>query len=106
MYSVTNTIRWPGGVSGLLLGARIKCCLAGNCGRLNRKERWTPSEGDRLKVNEDGAFNLSTRQGGWGFVVHGQVRGRGASRLSHFTSPAQAEAGASADGIYSSVQSK
>jgi hypothetical protein len=58
-------------------------------------QHWQRPEGERLKINTDGAFSSETRQGGWGFVVRdnmGDARGSGAGAVSHACSALQMEA--------------
>jgi hypothetical protein len=43
--------------------------------------KWQKPEGDQIKINTDGAFDINSRQGGWGFVARdaqGLVRVAGA----------------------------
>lgn len=50
------------------------------------KGRWTAPPNDWLKINVDGAFNISTMEGGWGFVIrnhNGEALGSGAGRMEH-----------------------
>lgn len=56
---------------------------------------WSKLQENWLKINADDAFNLSTRQGGWGFVIrdhHGAVVGSGAGTFVHCTDALHAEA--------------
>jgi hypothetical protein len=56
---------------------------------------WQRPIADIIKINFDGAFCDSTRQGGWGFVARdsdGRVRGSGAGYIEHVGSALQAEA--------------
>jgi ribonuclease HI len=67
-----------------------------------RQSQWIPPDGDRLKINCDGAFAAETSTGGWGFVIRdhdGTVRGSGAGQIAHAASAAMAEAQACQEAV-------
>lgn len=63
--------------------------------RQQMQQEWKKPEGDRLKINCDGAYSADRGTGSWGFAIRdqgGDVRGSGAGYLRHVASVMRAEA--------------
>ncbi|WVZ54654.1 hypothetical protein U9M48_005419 [Paspalum notatum var. saurae] len=59
-----------------------------------RAQRWSPPEGEVIKVNTDGSYCPRTKNGGWGFVLRdtdGEVVSAGAGRLTQALDPFHVE---------------
>ena len=57
--------------------------------------KWQPPAGDLIKINIDGAYDVATRRGGWGFAARdsmGAIRGSGMGIIRYAASALQAEA--------------